>query len=46
MNSKKKGIDTKPWDCMKISLPHVTGRRSEETLDYVDKIHGIRQVLE
>lgn len=33
------------WDCIKQGLPSVTGKHSEETIQYVDRIEGFYAVL-
>ena len=39
------GLDGTVWESITQALPEVTGRRSSETLMYVDRIFGIKQVL-
>ena len=41
----QQGLNPNLWDTITMALPHVTGRRSRETLDYVDKIDAIKKVL-
>ena len=39
------GLDGTVWESITQGLPEVTGRRSSETLMYIDRIFGIKQVL-
>ena len=41
----KKGLNPNLWRSVKSTLPRVTGRRSRETIAYVDKINRIKGVL-
>ena len=39
------GLDGTLWSAIEQGLPRVTGRSSAETLQYVDRIINIKQVL-
>lgn len=41
----KKGLDPNLWRSIVSTLPSVTGKRSKETITYVDKISRIKEVL-
>jgi membrane-bound lytic murein transglycosylase F len=43
--AKKKGLDTNLWQSIEQTLPKVTGKRSEETIGYINKISKIKGVL-
>ena len=39
------GLDGRLWESIALGLPEITGRRSSETLVYVERVLGIRKVL-
>ena len=39
------GLDGRLWESIALGLPEITGRRSSETLAYVERVLGIRTVL-
>ena len=41
----REGLNENLWKSIIRTLPAVTGRRSKETITYVEKIHTIKQVL-
>jgi membrane-bound lytic murein transglycosylase F len=43
--AEKQGLNPNLWETITTALPRVTGRRSRETIDYVDKIDRIKEVL-
>ncbi len=44
--SKQKGMNPNLWKSVEKTLPMVTRSRSKETIDYVEKIHKIKEVLQ
>ncbi|MEL7046228.1 MAG: transglycosylase SLT domain-containing protein [Pseudomonadota bacterium] len=40
-----RGLNPRVWDSMHEALPLVTGRRSEETLNYVERIFEIKEAI-
>jgi len=42
----KKGLNPNLWPSIVLSLPKVTGKRSRETIKYVDKINNVMEVLQ
>ena len=40
-----RGLNPRQWASMEEALPHVTGRRSEETITYVERIFEIREAI-
>ncbi len=43
--AKKQGLNPNLWASIKQVLPQVTGRRSKETIGYIEKINVIRRIL-
>jgi membrane-bound lytic murein transglycosylase F len=43
--AKKKGLNPNLWQCIEASLPAITGKNSQETIVYVEKIRHIKGVL-
>jgi membrane-bound lytic murein transglycosylase MltF len=43
--AKKSGLDPNRWASIRETLPGVTGKHSRETIEYVDKIETITEVL-
>jgi membrane-bound lytic murein transglycosylase F len=41
-----RGLNPRKWDSMHQALPLITGKRSKETLDYVDNIFVIREAIQ
>ena len=44
--AKRSGRNPNLWGSIEQILPEITGRHSQETLDYVTKIKSIKQILE
>lgn len=42
----KQGLDPNLWASIQSTLSKITGKRSRETLGYVQKVHKIKEVLE
>lgn len=40
-----RGVNPNLWSSIQSSLPEVTGKRSRETIHYVDKIERVKEVL-
>ena len=43
--AKRKGMNPNLWESIEPTLPDITGKRSQETIGYVKKIHKIKGVL-
>lgn len=43
--AKQKGLNPNLWQSIEPALPQVTGKRSKETIGYVQKINAIKEVL-
>lgn len=43
--ARKKGLNPNLWQSVVSTLPGVTGKRSRETITYIDKINKIKEVL-
>ena len=43
--AKTQGLNANLWESIEPTLPNVTGKRSQETIGYVRKIHKIKGVL-
>jgi membrane-bound lytic murein transglycosylase F len=43
--AEQQGLDPNLWLSIRTSLPEVTGKRSKETIGYVEKIEKIKEVL-
>jgi len=43
--AKKKGLNPNRWGSVKVVLPEITGKRSRETIGYVQKVRIIKEVL-
>ena len=43
--ARGRGLDENRWQSIVESLPQVTGGHSRETIEYIDKIHHIKEVL-
>jgi membrane-bound lytic murein transglycosylase F len=43
--AEQQGLNPNLWHSIRSSLPAVTGKRSKETLRYVEKIERIEEVL-
>jgi len=44
--ANKKGLNPNLWDSIKLTLPEVTGKHSNETIGYIKKINQIKEVME
>lgn len=44
--AKKQGKNPNLWESITTSLPHITGKYSKETIEYVRKIKHIKEALE
>ncbi len=44
--AKKKGLNPNLWDSIKLTLPEVTGKHSNETIGYIKKINQIKEVMD
>jgi len=43
--AEKKNLNPNRWDSIEKTLPKITGKHSEETINYVQKIHIIKKLL-
>ena len=43
--AQKKGLDPNLWTSIEKMLPGVTGKNSKETIEYIEKIETITEVL-
>jgi len=44
-NAKSQGLNPHQWKSVEIMLPKVTGKHSQETIRYINKIKAIKRVL-
>ncbi|UCG13656.1 MAG: transglycosylase SLT domain-containing protein [Deltaproteobacteria bacterium] len=43
--AERVGLDPVHWESIEATLPKITGKRSRETINYINKIHEVKEVL-
>ncbi len=43
--AEARGLDPNAWKSIELTLPEVTKKRSKETIEYIHKIHHIKEAL-